>query len=318
MSIVFEKNSTIKQILSFLVNQFKKNRIKTAELDAEILVSFALKKSREWICANFNYQLSKNELNKIKILATKRIHGEPIAYIIKNREFYGLKFFVNKTVLIPRPETEFLVDETIKIIDDKKTENFSIIDIGTGSGCIIISLAKILKINVRNPKSEISAQGGSASGWQYLASDLSEKSLYVARKNAKFHKVDKIIKFYRGNLLNPIIKNAKSKIQNSNLIIIANLPYLTSDECKEKSIRREPKIALFGGDDGLKYYKKLFEQLFEFKTKNKIQKQINLIIEINPHQTKKIRLIVKRIFPSVKIKIIKDLAQKNRIINMTI
>lgn len=300
MSIVFEKNSTVKHILFFVVRQFKKHKIKSAELDAEILVMFALKKSREWICANFDYELSKDELSKIEKLTKKRIQNEPIAYLVKNKEFYGFKFFVNKNVLIPRPETEFLVDEAVKIINKKKADNFSIIDIGTGSGCIIIALAKI-KTNI-----------------QYLASDLSKKSLYVARKNAKFHQVDKIIKFYHGNLFGPITKSAKSKIQNSNLIIIANLPYLTTDECREKSILCEPKIALFGGADGLKYYKELFAQLSEFKIKNKIKKQINFIIEINPHQTKKISLIIKRIFPSAKIKIIKDLAKKNRIISITI
>ncbi|MEA2065054.1 MAG: peptide chain release factor N(5)-glutamine methyltransferase [Patescibacteria group bacterium] len=305
MSIVFEKNSTVKQILFYVIKQFKKSRIKSAEFDAEILVMFALKKSREWICMNLDYRLSKNELAKIKKLVDKRIQNEPIAYIIKNKEFYGLNFFVNKNVLIPRPETELLVDEAIKIVNRKKTKNFSIIDIGTGSGCIIIALAKNI---IKNPISDI----------RYLASDLSKKSLSVALKNAKFHKVDKIIKFCRGNLLNPIIKNAKSKIQNYNLIIIANLPYLTAEECKEKSILCEPKTALFGGTGGLKYYKKLFKQISELKTKIRIQKQINLIIEINPHQTKEIRSIIKRIFPLVKIKVIKDLAKKNRTVNILI
>ncbi len=312
MSIVFEKNSNVKQILFSVVKRFRKYKIKSAELDAEILVSFALKKSREWVCANLDYKLSKNELNRIKKITERRIQNEPIAYIIKNREFYGLNFFVNKNVLIPRPETEFLVDETIKIINDKKIDNFFIIDIGTGSGCIIIALTKNL---IKSPTSEIRHL---KSDFRYLASDISKKAFCVARKNAKFHKVDKIIKFYRGNLLNPIIKDAKLKIKNSNLIIIANLPYLTANECKEKSIRSEPKAALLGGTNGLKYYKKLFAQLSEFKIKNRIKKQINLVIEINPNQTKKICLMIKKIFPSAKIKIIKDLAQKNRIINMTI
>ncbi|MCK4744547.1 peptide chain release factor N(5)-glutamine methyltransferase [Candidatus Parcubacteria bacterium] len=319
MSIVFEKNSTVKQILFSVIKRFRKDKIKFAELDAEILVMFVLKKSREWICANLDYKLSKNELNRIKKMAYRRIQNEPIAYIIKNREFYGLNFFVNKNVLIPRPETELIIEETLRILKKGKSKNYVIADIGTGSGCIIIALAKNL---IKNPISDlrypISETRNLKSEIRFLGSDISKKALYIARKNAKIHKVNKIIKFYHGDLLSPIIKNAESKIKNSNLVIIANLPYLTANECKEKSIQREPKAALLGGTDGLKYYRELFLQLSEFKTKNEFKNKINILIEINPHQTKKISLIIKRIFPSVKIKIIKDLARKNRVISMTV
>ena len=134
---MIKKNMRIKQSLEFAI---KKINI----LDAEILLSYAIKKNKTFLYTHPEYKLNNNQINKFKKYIIKRSGGEPIAYIIKNKKFYNLDFFVNKNVLIPRPETEMLVEETLKLVrDDKKIQ--SIIDIGTGSGCIIISLVKNIK-----------------------------------------------------------------------------------------------------------------------------------------------------------------------------
>lgn len=286
------RNCQLKQLLYETITELKNHKIKNSELEAEILLSFVLKKSREFILTHLEYKLNCYEKKKLEKAVKERLKNQPIAYITSKKEFYKLDFYVNKNVLIPRPETEIIVDETLDIIKKYKNKKTNVIDIGTGSGAIIIAIAKNAPDN------------------NFFSTDISRKALNVARKNAKKYKLDKKIKFLKSDLLKSIIKNPKylKNLNNPNnpLIIIANLPYLTKQEFqKEKSIQSEPKIALISGKDGLKHYEKFFKQLKNFQN-------FTVFIEFNPHQTKKINEIVKQNIPKTKIKIKKDLAGLNR------
>ncbi len=252
------------------------------------MLAFALKKDRAWILAHDDYKLTKKELTVFNHCLTRRLKSKPLAYILGEQEFYGLPFKVNKNVLIPRPETEKLVDEIA--IPSSVAHNDIIVDVGTGSGAIIISLAK--KIKNKNVK--------------YFAIDVSNQALTVAKQNAKLNGVEKNIVFLKGNLLEPIINNLK--IKNSELKITANLPYLTPAQiAKEKSIQAEPRLALEGGSDGLKYYRQLAKQL---KTIRQAYPHlpISLYCEANPKQM----TALKKIFAGAKTKILKDFRCQNR------
>jgi len=254
--------------------------------ETEILVTFLLHKNREFLLTHLETKISLPLLKKFKKLEKKRLLGWSIAALIGQKEFYSLNFKVDKNVLVPRPETEMIVDEILK-----EAENDSlIIDLGTGSGAIIIALAK----NFKTTKN------------RFLAVDISSRALKIAKQNAKLHRLDKNIKFFQGNLLAPILK----LLPNKKLIIAANLPYLTKTQINNSpSIKREPKLALDGGRDGLKYYQALFKQLKPVK-----YKALELLIEIDPSQTAKIKTLAKQYFSPKCLKIKKDLAGRNRLL----
>jgi len=270
-------------------------RTKLPPLEIELILAFVLKKSREFLFAHPEYELNKFQISDFRFKISKRLKGIPIAYITGYKEFYGLDFMVNQGVLIPRPETELMVDEAINIIKkaDSRQQTAVIIDIGTGSGNIIISLVKLIK--------------GKKSDFFFLATDISKRALSVARKNARLHQVNDKIKFFYGNLLEPILKfkilNPKSKI-----IILANLPYLAPKQIKQSpTIKYEPKSALNGGADGLKYYRQLFEQI------KMLGVTCYVLCEIDPSQTQKMKTLIKNELPTATYEIKKDLCGHNRL-----
>jgi len=255
--------------------------------EIELILAHVLKKPREYIIAHPEHELTKLQIANCKLQIAKRLKGLPIAYITGHKEFYGLDFFVNKNVLIPRPETEFMVDEALRLATHS-SQPITLIDVGTGSGCIVITLAK----NLSNSK--------------FIGIDISSQALLVARKNAKFHSVNKKIKFLRGSLLSPL------KIQNSKLIILANLPYLTPSQIKDSpTIKYEPKSALSAGSDGLKYYRQLFKRIKDLR-------DAHVLCEIDPGQTKKIKQLVKCELPEAAFQIKKDLSGLNRLVVISI
>lgn len=288
---------TISQILNKTYKKFKNAEIKSYFMDAEILLAHVLKNTREYILAHPDKKLKKLQVISYKLQVRKRLKGYSIAYLTGYKEFYGLNFTVNKHTLIPRPETELIVEEALRITHN--TQRITLIDIGTGSGCIIISLAKTLLDKNLKP-----------STFNLIASDISKNALKIAKQNAKYHQVNRYIKFFHGNLLKPILK---SKILNpkSKTIILANLPYLTPDQVKNSpSIQKEPKSALVAGDDGLKFYRELLKQI------KKLNEMFNIrcvICEIDPSQKNSIKNLAKKYFPNCEIEIKKDLNQKNRL-----
>ncbi len=287
-----------------------KNISPNPALDAILLLAKVTKKSKEFILAHPEKKLTANQTKTFQKLIARRQKSEPMAYLLGEQEFYGLAFKVSPAVLIPRPETELIVDEIINTEKNPNSKfqipNSSIIDVGTGSGCIIISLAKLLAD--KNIK--------------FFGLDISPKALTIAKTNAKkildtgIRRHDPVVKFVKSDLLKALVSptNDLRLTTNDSTVIIANLPYLTAAQIKNSpSIKYEPRLALAGGRDGLVLYKKLLEQIAEIK-KTKPQTSFTVYLEIDPRQTKLISAMIKKILPAGKIEIKKDLSGKNRLV----
>ncbi len=276
---------TIQQILKTYSPKLKSS---SSILDIELLLCKILNKQKEYLYTYPEKKITSSQLTNFKKLFKRRANGEPIAYILGYQEFFGLNFKVNKNVLIPRPETEILVEQVIKFT--KSHLPFAICDIGVGSGAIIISLTKTL-----NPRLNI----------RCIGTDISSKALSIAQQNAKANKVK--ITFLKGNLLYPL--SPKLKAQSSKLIITANLPYLDKNEIKNQTIKNEPQLALDGGDDGLKYYRDFFEQIKKYNLKPQA-----IFLEIGHSQAKQIKKLAWQVLPKYKCKIKKDLCGFDRVV----
>ena len=293
---------TIDQILKQAEKQLRPKKITCPAdknlgwLDAEILLSHILKKDKAWIIAHGNDALSPVLEKKFLTLVERRKTQEPIAYIIGEREFYGRVFKVNKTVLIPQPDTEILIESIKKRF--KKNESFTCADIGTGSGAIAITIAKEF------PKTKI------------IASDICKRALKVAEQNRDAHDVKKRVELIQSDLLakEPVKRINKSATKTDELVIIANLPYLPESDIKHlsKEVGFEPKKALFAKDDGLALIKKCLMQINE-----ELQTTPSLILlEFDPPQAKTLLAFAKQTFPLAKIDIIKDLAGRQRVLEI--
>lgn len=290
-------NKSINQELTFAVNKLKESNIESAQIDSEILLSHILKKSREYLFTFPDKKITLLQSSHFHKLISKRQKNIPVAYLIGYKYFYNYKFQVNKNVLTPRPETEIMVGLALEhIINNEK--NKLIIDIGTGSGCISISLANELK------KKKITNH-------PIQAIDISKKALTIAKKNAKINNVKDKIKFLHGNLFEPIAKQEKIIKDFSELIILANLPYLTQAQIENSpSIKHEPKLALVAGSDGLQYYQKLFKQIRNYIKINSIP--LYIICEIDPGHAKKIRQLAQNELSENKYSIKNDYSGKPR------
>lgn len=232
------------------------------------------------------YYIKKNSnlnlIEKLKIrYAIIKLKKTPIQYVVKNVDFYGYNYKINKNTLIPRFETEQLVEETTKLIKNRFEGKIDILDIGTGCGCIGLTLKRLI------PESNV------------ILTDISGKALKIAKKNAKGMDV-RIIKT---NLYKKLIEE-KKKID----VIISNPPYISETDSIEDIVKNnEPKIALFAEEDGLYYYERILKDI------NKIVKKDYLIaFEIGHKQAKKISLIAKKYIKDCKILIKKDLQKRNR------
>ena len=249
------------EILKEGENILKKSKIKNPYLDSELILSKVINKKREYILLNFNNELKNLHITKFKKYLLRRQQKEPIAYILGYKYFWKYKFLTNKSVLIPRPDTELIIEEALKCLPISKSKQ--ILDVGTGSGCIVISLLK------ERPKCEATAI------------DISLKAINVAKTNAKLHQLENKI-----NFINIDIDKYNSNYYD---LIISNPPYINSIDLNrlDDDIKfHEPKIALSGGCDGFKYLKKVI-----FKSKKLLKIKGKLIIEIGQKQkslTKKI------------------------------
>lgn len=266
-----------------LENERKKSgKDQNKKLELELLLAFILNVDRTFLLLNYQKELPAANLKKYQQLVKKLFAGWPLAYLTGEREFYGRSFLVNPATLIPRPESEMIVDLVKE--KSKKYQKATLIDIGTGSGCLIISLAAELEKKFR-----------------YYGLDISSKALVIAKKNAQKNKVK--INFYQSDLLKNLPR------QKGPVFLIANLPYLTKEQvAKEKSIKKEPRNALISGKDGFKDYRRLFNQIAERAD----LKDFYLIIEIDPSQKKLVEEEGKKYFPGKKISLVKDLRKKIR------
>jgi len=285
----------IKDIISQYSTKLKKTS-PSPILDIELLLTKVLNRPKEYLFEYPEKNLTNSQFKKFKKLFNKRAKGEPVAYLLGHKEFYNLDFKVNKNVLIPRPETEILVEEALNFI--KKNKTHLIFEIGVGSGAIIIALAKNI------PKAE------------FIATDISAKALNIAKQNAKLNKAK--IKFLKGNLLEPITKIRNSEFGIRNSIIVANLPYLDKKEenllpsSNTIGLKFEPKIAYDGGPDGLKYFRQFFSQILKYNLKPKA-----IFLEIGHKQGKKIKKLARLALPKYKFRMIKDLCGLERVAVIT-
>ncbi|CEP98479.1 N5-glutamine S-adenosyl-L-methionine-dependent methyltransferase [[Clostridium] sordellii] len=221
----------------------------TPKLDTEILLQKALGDvDRLYIQLNLDKKLSDEELKRFNEMINDRLNGRPIAYIVKNREFMELDFYVEEGVLIPRPDTEPLVEEVIEL--SKGMKDVTIVDIGTGSGAISVSLAKYIKNS-------------------YVYSlDISDKALSIGKKNAVNNEVDDKIEFIKSDVFTGI-KDRNLKLD----IIVSNPPYIKKEDIKTLHTQvkdYEPYIALEGGEDGLDFYRTITEKSLKYLKSNGI------------------------------------------------
>ena len=269
------------QILVKSSNQLKIKGIKSYKIDSELLLAKALDVCREEVLLNLNKTIDQNTLKKFNYYLNLRNQHKSIAHINNARFFWKYKFFVNKDVLIPRPETELIIEQTLSILSKKSKKN--ILEIGTGSGCVAISLIK------ERPNCRI------------VAIDKSPKAIKVAKKNAEIHHVGKKI-----NFLNIDVDKYFS---NKYDIIISNPPYITNSELLslDKDVKlNEPKIALSGGFSGLEIFFKIINKCNRLLKNNGM-----LILEIGHKQGNKLKQYLKSKGFN-KFKIYKDLSGKNR------
>lgn len=275
--------------------------------EVEELLAFVLGKPREYIHTYPKQVLSPWQYLKVKYLVKKIENNTPLAYLLSEKYFYALKFHVNKHVLVPRPETEVLVDLLIELLRNKLSSNkpLSYVDIGTGTGCIPISVSHELK------------KEGLLSDIYVSAIDISAKALAVAKKNSKTHNLDKKITFYQGNLLEPTLKNSSIIKSDSEIIISANLPYLKKEQIlASPSIQNEPRLALDGGQDGMESYIELFKQAKEL-TRLKSPKSITIFCEIDHTQVDVFKDELLKNLPEFKYELIKDLGGYDRVVKIS-
>jgi len=268
----------------------------TPRLDAEVLLAHSLGRERTWLYLHFSDPLDENQANKIEALLRRREQREPVAYIVGHKEFFGLEFEVNPHVLIPRPETELLVETALEIYDLRFTiydfnttsdsSQFTIADIGTGSGCIAVSLAKHL------PSVSI------------FALETSPAALSLARRNAEKHEVADSITFLSGDLLAGLTEPVD--------LIVSNPPYVSRAElaaAMPEVSRYEPHLALDGGEDGLDVIRLLLPQARE-----KLKPGGSLLVEIGSTQGPAVRQLAQFHFPGAAVEVRKDLAGLDRLL----
>ena len=241
----------------------KLNNIGTHQLDSELVLSNLLKKQRENLIVDSNKKVSDDTIIHFEKLISRRANREPLAYILKNREFWSKNFLVNRDTLIPRPETELLCENIIKIFRNK---NLHMLDIGTGSGCIILSILTELQ----------RAKG--------MGIDISKKAIDVAKKNSNIFGLNTRVKFFNKSLED--LNNYKFDL------VVSNPPYIRTSDIKNlpDDVKRfEPKIALDGGKDGLDVIRKVI-----YKSKNILKRLGWLALEIGYGQQYKVSQILKK------------------------
>ena len=242
--------------------KFKK--INTYSLDTELLLSKVLNCTREQLLINLNKKIKKNKFNKFISLISRRVTNEPIAYIFKKKEFWKYNFKVNNQVLIPRPETEIIVEQVLK--QSNLNNSKIILDIGTGSGCLLLSIIK------ERPN------------FYGIAIDICRKALNVAKYNAKMHQLENKVKFINIDI--------DKFIYNKYDFIVSNPPYIKNIDLKrlDNNVKHfEPIIALSGGSDGLREIKKII-----LKSKKLLKKNGKLIFEIGNNQNKNVINLLKK------------------------
>ncbi len=282
---------TIAQGLGWAADQLSASS-ETPRLDAELLLAHALGWGRARLIAEGRQPLAPEQLGAYRQLVARRAALEPVAYIVGHREFYGLDFAVDRRVLVPRPETELLVElalafarQTFERSNVQTFERFRIVDVGTGSGCIAIALA------VHLPEAQV------------VAVDIPPAALQVARRNVERHGVADRVRLAEGDLLAPLGEPVD--------LLVSNPPYTIVSEIDEGVRRHEPGGALDGGPDGLAVYRRLLAQ-----APAKLRPGGALLLEIGATQGAAVADLARRSFPKARIGVHQDLAGLDRVVTV--
>jgi len=253
----------VEEIVKQASNRLKKENINSHQLDSELILSHIMDVSREFLILNSQLKIKKNTLKKYNFAILRRIKREPIAYITGKKEFWSENFLVNENTLVPRPETELMIYRVLKFF---KNRTINVLDIGTGSGCVLLSIIKNLNFS------------------RGTGIDISSKAIKVATTNAKNLNLSNRTHFKICDIKNYNIGKYD--------LIISNPPYIPSKDIKNLSkdiIDHEPKSALDGGTDGLDLIKKVI-----YKSNHLLKRNGLLVIEIGFNQYRKVTDILKR------------------------
>lgn len=262
--------------------------ITTGRLDAELLLMAAMVTSKENLIKNWTKKIKDEDFERFQVLLARRLNHEPVAYITGKKEFHGHNFMVDKRVLVPRPESEIIVEQAIGFIKKWASGGvqLTMADVGTGCGAIALSIAKSINF-VR-----------------IFGIDSSEGALEVARINAQMMGLNAAVSFLHGDLLLPLPEPVH--------IVLANLPYLTQEQYQQLEpdiTQYEPKAALIGeGEDALGHYRRLLSQIPQFLLQGG-----KVLMEMDPSQVNKLRALVIATLPAARIEILKDLRGLDRI-----
>jgi len=269
------------EILTLSTEHLRKHNVDEPRLSSELIITKVLNIKRLDIYLQFERELTDEEISKVRSLLKRRSEHEPIQYILGETEFYGLKFNVNPSVLIPRQDTEILVQTAIALIGDKA---LSVLEIGTGSGCIAVSLAH----KCRNIK--------------IIATDVSEEVLKTAKENSVFNKVNDRISFIRQDILN---ESPKEKYD----VIISNPPYISKEviETLDRQVKDyEPLRALTDGGDGLAFYRRINEIIPDI-----LETGGSVLLEIGYDQAENVKAIYEKSLKDIEI--MRDYSGNNRV-----
>ena len=279
----------VKETLNVASEELMKIGSLDAKLEAEVLLRHVLKIDRATMFQDLDEDVSLEDSGNIASLVKRRTQREPLAYITRVKEFYGLPFAVSEDVLIPRQETELLVDAAIVQAKTLDKSEISIVDVGTGSGAIAVSLA----LNI--PTSSV------------IAVDISESALTIADDNRRAHGLYSRVKLRRGSLLEPIVEEID--------ILVSNPPYIRSDKLTslQEEVLKEPMVALDGGYDGLELIKKLL-----FQAVDKMSNPSVILFEIDSDQAAEAVKLSQQFFPSAITTVLKDLSNNERAVLLEI
>ena len=276
----------IENALNIANNILKENCTNSYQLDSELLMSKIFEKDRKFIILNSNKKLSEEKLEQFNCLINKRSKGEPIAYLLKKKDFWKYEFYVDKGILIPRPDSEVVVDQILKLTNNK--DNLRILDIGVGSGCLLLSVLKERK------------------KFHGVGIDISKKCIDISNINASKLEISNRVKFFKSDVDN--FRFGKYDL------IVSNPPYikmLDFNNLKKDVINFEPKLALYGGLDGTSEIRKVIKKSSEL-----IKKNGKFILEIAYDQKDKvIKLLRDKGFYINNV--LKDLADNDRCIVST-
>lgn len=280
---------TIKKLLDWMVSHFTEKKIDSPRLTAELLLSFVLEMERIELYTHFDQPVKKPQLDKLRSLVERCTRNEPVQYLTGRCGFYSLSLKVSPACLIPRPETEMLVERAIEFLRSREGEQY-VCDLCTGCGCIAVAIAKNFS------KAKI------------IATDICDEALSIAVENVKKYELDQRIELLQGDLFAPVINQLDIKEFD---LIVCNPPYVSGDEYEklDAKVKTEPKLALDGGADGLDVYRRIAAD-----SGGHLKKGGAILLEIGFAQGRQVKKLLEDTNVFGPIKIEKDFNNNDRVV----